>query len=160
MLTVRKIGAPFHEELAIGAVASGGLVVLNDEVIAQLRRRASRTSTSAPAVALRQLADQEAALPARPPGRPSPAAPSSSSTTAWPPARRCGPRSGRAHGRAGARSSSPCRSGRPTSCAELAALADEVVCPLQPADFSAVGQWYVDFSATTDADVLRLLAPG
>ena len=36
VLTVRKIGAPYHHELAIGAVASGGLVVLNDEVIAHL----------------------------------------------------------------------------------------------------------------------------
>ena len=36
VLTVRKIGTPHHEELAIGAVASGGLRVLNDELIAHL----------------------------------------------------------------------------------------------------------------------------
>jgi putative phosphoribosyl transferase len=37
-----------------------------------------------------------------------------------------------------------------------------VVCPLRPGDFSAVGQWYDDFSATTDAEVIELLdaAPG
>ena len=33
VLTVRKIGAPYHHELAICAVASGGLIVLNDQVI-------------------------------------------------------------------------------------------------------------------------------
>ena len=48
--------------------------------------------------------------------------------------------------------------GPPDTCAELATVADDVVCPLQPPDFMAVGQWYVDFSTTTDDDVLRLLA--
>jgi predicted phosphoribosyltransferase len=31
------------------------------------------------------------------------------------------------------------------------------VCPLRPVDFSAVGQWYDDFSATTDNEVVQLL---
>ena len=56
-----------------------------------------------------------------------------------------------------AASSSPCPS-VPDTCAELATVADDVVCPLQPPDFMAVGQWYVDFSTTTDDDVLWLLA--
>jgi predicted phosphoribosyltransferase len=45
------------------------------------------------------------------------------------------------------------------TCARLRRLADEVVCPLTPEPFSAVGQWYDDFSETTDEDVRILLAP-
>ena len=48
--------------------------------------------------------------------------------------------------------------GPPDACAELAELADVVVCPLRPPSFGAVGEWYDDFRATTDDDVLRLLA--
>ena len=48
--------------------------------------------------------------------------------------------------------------GPPDACAEVAELADELICPLQPPLFGAVGEWYADFSATTDEDVLRLLA--
>jgi putative phosphoribosyl transferase len=44
------------------------------------------------------------------------------------------------------------------SARALAARADEVVIPLIPADFYAVGQWYKDFSPTTDAEVTGLLA--
>ena len=40
----------------------------------------------------------------------------------------------------------------------LARSADEVVCLLQPVWFRAVGQWYVDFQQTSDAEVARLLA--
>jgi predicted phosphoribosyltransferase len=36
VIIVRKVGAPYHGELAIGAVASGGVVVINDDVIAHL----------------------------------------------------------------------------------------------------------------------------
>jgi predicted phosphoribosyltransferase len=41
--------------------------------------------------------------------------------------------------------------------ARLALEADEVVCPLRPARFFAVGEWYVDFSQTSDAEVERIL---
>lgn len=43
------------------------------------------------------------------------------------------------------------------SSASLRAIADEVVCPLIPRDFSSVGQWYDDFSQTEDAEVRALL---
>ena len=48
--------------------------------------------------------------------------------------------------------------GPPDTVAELAALADDVVCPRQPPGFVAVGEWYRDFSATTDDEVIALLA--
>jgi putative phosphoribosyl transferase len=37
-------------------------------------------------------------------------------------------------------------------------VADEVVCARMPATFQAVGQWYADFSPTTDAEIRRLLS--
>jgi putative phosphoribosyl transferase len=48
--------------------------------------------------------------------------------------------------------------GAPETCEALRAIADEVVCPLAPDPFSAVGLWYVDFSQTTDDEVRQLLS--
>ena len=45
----------------------------------------------------------------------------------------------------------------PTTVAEMARLADAVVSVVTPSPFAAIGQWYRDFSATTDADVVRIL---
>jgi predicted phosphoribosyltransferase len=50
--------------------------------------------------------------------------------------------------------------GSPDTVRALAAEADLVVCPLQPPDLGAVGAYYDDFSATTDAEVLALLGRG
>jgi predicted phosphoribosyltransferase len=44
------------------------------------------------------------------------------------------------------------------ACEELRQVADQVVCPLMPEPFSAVGLWYADFSETSDEEVRRLLA--
>ena len=44
------------------------------------------------------------------------------------------------------------------ACAMVAAAADECVCAMTPEPFQGVGIWYVDFSQTTDDDVLELLA--
>lgn len=48
--------------------------------------------------------------------------------------------------------------GAPDSVDRLSAIADEVVCVLMPDELVAVGQWYADFTQTTDAEVLALLA--
>jgi predicted phosphoribosyltransferase len=47
--------------------------------------------------------------------------------------------------------------GSAQACEQLAPIADEVVCPRIPRHFHAVGQWYRDFSETSDAEVSRLL---
>ncbi|MGP5608042.1 MULTISPECIES: phosphoribosyltransferase [Micrococcaceae] len=47
--------------------------------------------------------------------------------------------------------------GPPEVCAQLAAVADELVCPLQPEEFGAVGEFYANFAQVSDEDVLRLL---
>ncbi len=45
----------------------------------------------------------------------------------------------------------------PTTVTELARVADAVVCVATPSPFSAIGQWYRDFSPTTDDEVVRIL---
>jgi predicted phosphoribosyltransferase len=47
--------------------------------------------------------------------------------------------------------------GAPETCREFAAVADEIVCACAPDGFAAVGQWYRDFSQTTDDEVRELL---
>ena len=47
--------------------------------------------------------------------------------------------------------------GAPQTCAELAPVADEVICARMPEPFSAVGQWYVNFDQTEDDEVRELL---
>jgi predicted phosphoribosyltransferase len=47
--------------------------------------------------------------------------------------------------------------GAPETCREIGELADEVICGQSPESFSAVGQWYRDFSQTTDDEVHQLL---
>lgn len=152
----RKVGAPGHEELGIGAVAEG-----LDEVVI-LRSAASR-STSPPALeegvqrAQAEVARRVAAYRA---GRPLPEMRDRDVVLVD---------DGLATGvtaEAALRSLRARHPGRlvlaaPVCAAETAArlsrLADDVVCVWQPADFAAVGEWYDDFSQTTDEEVLRLL---
>jgi predicted phosphoribosyltransferase len=49
--------------------------------------------------------------------------------------------------------------GAPETCQQLANEADDVVCLEMPAAFRAVGQWYDDFSQTTDDQIRALLGP-
>jgi putative phosphoribosyl transferase len=157
VLAVRKIGTPGHTELAIGAIASGGLVVRNDALIAQLglRRRVVDKRLS---IARDELEQQERHLRG---DRPRPAldgrvvvlvddglATGATMRAAVLAVRTTVPR----------RIVVAVPVGPPDTCSELEAVADDVVCPLRPPLFVAVGQWYDDFSTTTDADVLRLLA--
>ncbi|MET0146737.1 MAG: phosphoribosyltransferase family protein [Ilumatobacteraceae bacterium] len=157
LLVVRKIGAPGHRELAIGAVASGGLVVTNGDVIAELGLR-SEDLAGPTALAREELAGRERRLRgdrARPPlaGRPivivdDGLATGASMRAAIQAVRTAGP----------GRLTVAVPVGPPDTCAALAALADDVVCLWQPVGFSAVGEWYVDFGETTDDEVLQLLA--
>jgi len=48
--------------------------------------------------------------------------------------------------------------GAPSTCEELEKDADEVVCPFRPESFQGVGQWYRDFSQTTDSEVRSYLS--
>jgi hypothetical protein len=82
VFVVRKLGVPGHEELAMGAIASGGVQVMNEQTLDWNANGASWCGGSActAATALRSTSQDE---------------PSSSSMTDWPPDRRCEPRSTR-----------------------------------------------------------------
>lgn len=153
---VRKLGVPGHEELAMGAIASGGVRVLNPDVLDQLRIAPKWVDVVA-AQELEELTRREAAYRD---GRPAPdvrgktvilvddgLATGASMKAAVAALRERGP----------ARIVAAVPVGARETCQELAELADEVVCAETPDPFFAVGSWYVDFDQTTDAEVRELL---
>jgi predicted phosphoribosyltransferase len=156
VLVVRKIGVPGHEELAMGAVADGGMVVRNEDVIrgAGIAPAAVEAAIHAETneVRRRQQAYRGGRQPADLAGRvvvlvDDGLATGASMRVAVAAARYGHPRSIIVAVPVGAA----------TTCDELATEADEVVCPLRPADFRAVGLWYEDFTQTTDDEVQNLL---
>ena len=157
VLTVRKIGTPGHVELAIGAIASGGLVVRNDDLIARLGLSDADVAARV-AVARQELDERDARLRG---DRPPPALAGVTVVLVD---------DGLATGAtmraavAAVRTAGPTRVivavpvGPPDTVAELTTEADDVVCPRQPPDFMAVGEWYREFGETTDAEVVALLS--
>ena len=156
VFVVRKLGVPGHRELAMGAIASGGARVLNREVIAWYGVKPSAIEATA-AEELAELERRERLY--RKDREP---APISQHTIIL-------VDDGLATGAtmkaavAALRARRPARIvvavpvGSPASCAQLRAVADEVVCPREPEDFAAVGQFYADFEQTSDAEVRELL---
>jgi putative phosphoribosyl transferase len=154
---VRKLGLPGHEELAMGAIASGGTRVLNQEVVSQLniseevienvaaeeqqeltrRERAYRGERPVPNVHDRTVILVDDGL-----------ATGSTMRAAVAALRRQNP----------ARIIVAVPVGSHETCAELEREADEVVCAGMPEPFYAVGLWYDDFTQTTDEEVHDLLA--
>jgi putative phosphoribosyl transferase len=153
---VRKLGVPGREELAFGAIASGGARVLNRDVVASL----GIDSETIEAVAAREQTELERRAEAyrgtaEPPevrGRTAILVDDGLATGA----------SMRAAVEA-VRGLEPERvvvavpAAAPQTCDELAADVDEIVCLLRPEPFFAVGMWYADFSETTDDEVRALL---
>src|SRR5688572_6612914 len=153
---VRKLGVPAHEELAMGAIASGGVRVLNKDVVKALnispdiieivtgsetaelarRERAYRGDRPAPSVKDRVvfLIDDGLATGAT-----------------------------MRAGIAALKLQDPKKIvvavpiAAPETCDAFRDEADEVVCAGTPRPFYGVGQWYVDFSQTTDEEVRELL---
>jgi predicted phosphoribosyltransferase len=156
LLVVRKLGFPGHEELAIGAVASGGALVLNDEVLAMadldhaaLEDRAGRGRQDVDDLERRLRGD-------RPPlaldGTTAVLVDDGLATGATMRVAAVAAR------RAGAtRVVIAVPVGSPEAVRALDGLADEVVCLLVPANLRAVGLYYRDFSPVEEAEVRRLL---
>ncbi|BBY20053.1 hypothetical protein MSTO_02580 [Mycobacterium stomatepiae] len=154
---VRKLGLPHFSELAMGALASGGGVVMNDNVVASLHITEEQ---------VREVIDSETAELARREhayrgGRP-PADPRGKIVILVD--------DGIATGASmlaavqAIRAAAPVSIvvavpvGPPSACRELAQVADDVVCTTMPPGFEAVGQVYGDFHQVGDQEVRQLLS--
>jgi predicted phosphoribosyltransferase len=156
LFMVAKIGLPGRVELAVGALASGGVRVLNERVI----RAAGIAPEELEALAERtagKLAERERRYRGeRPPpavaGRTVVLVDDGLATGATMRAAITALRELRAARIVAAVPVAP-----PSTCAALSSLVEEIVCVHQPEPFVAVGAWYEDFSPTGDAEVQRLL---
>jgi len=157
VFVVRKLGVPGYEELAMGAVATGGVLVLNDQLVERL----GIPQHIIDAVAARErqeLARRERLYRSgRPPldvrGRTVILVDDGLATGAT------------MHAAIQAlRQQNPARivvavpTASPETCEEIRARVDDVICGITPEPFDAVGRWYRDFSQTTDDEVGVLLA--
>jgi putative phosphoribosyl transferase len=153
---VRKLGVPGHEELAMGAIASGGLVLLNEEMVRALGIGRSLINE----VISTQRAELERRDRQYRGDRPPPDMRGKTVTLID---------DGLATGAsmraavATLRQQHPARTvvavpiAAPSTCAELGEEVDEIVCARTPEPFRAVGLWYEDFTQTTDDEVRDLL---
>jgi predicted phosphoribosyltransferase len=158
IFVVRKLGVPGQEELAMGAVASGGIRVLNADVITTLGTRALEAIEQETERELLEISRREADYRG---ARPFPELREKKVILVD---------DGLATGatmRAAARAVRQRQPARliiavpvaaESSCREMRAEADEVVCALTPEPFFGVSQFYDDFRQTTDEEVRHLLA--
>jgi predicted phosphoribosyltransferase len=159
VLIVRKLGVPGHEEFAMGAIASGGARVMNDEVVRMLRIGTAQIEAAAQAEAI-ELARRErvyrGARPALAVARRSVLLVDDGLATGA--TMRAAARAVRAMGPARIVIAVP--TGARSTCEALRREADELVCATMPEPFRAVGCWYEDFGQTSDEEVQGLLGDG
>lgn len=155
-LVVRKLGFPGHEELAMGAIASGDIRIINEDLV----RAAELSDEQIAAVAAeeqRELERQERELRdgAPPPeveGRTVVLVDDGLATGST---MRAAIAALRAQGAGAIVVGVPTAS--PEACGALVRDADDVVCARTPQPFRAVGAWYENFEQVTDEEVRRLL---
>ncbi len=153
---VRKLGVPGQEELGFGAIAQGGVRVLNDDLVDEL----GLPTAVVDRVARREQEELDRRDALYRNGRPFPSvrdrvviivddglATGATMEAAVTALRRLSPARVVVASPVGARE----------TCARLTRVADEVVCAAMPEGFAAVGQWYEDFTQTTDEQVRALL---
>jgi predicted phosphoribosyltransferase len=157
VFVVRKLGVPGREELAMGAIASGGVRVLNDEVV----RHLAISPGIIDAVAERESLEIERREREYRGDRPRPDVRGRLVILVD---------DGLATGSTMKAAVSALRLQSPrwivvavpvaaaASREEFRFIADQVVCARAPEEFSAVSEWYDDFSQTSDREVRRLLA--
>ncbi len=156
VFVVRKLGVPGYSELAMGAIASGGLTLLSSELIAQLgisqeavetaiareaeelarRERLYRRNRPALDVAGKTVILVDDGL-----------ATGATMRAAVAAVRKLGPKS----------IVVAVPTAASESCAELRSVSDGCVCVTTPEYFRAVGEWYVNFDQTTDDEVRQLI---
>jgi predicted phosphoribosyltransferase len=159
VFSVRKLGCPDHEELAFGAVATGGVQVMDSEIIngeelrfddiavvvdrerEELERRERLYRAGKPPLDVAGmtvvLVDDGLATGA-------------TMLAAVEAVRKLGPR----------RVVAAVPVAPPETCAKLRAVVDELVCLRSPRAFYSVGSWYDDFGQTSDDEVIACLARG
>ncbi len=153
---VRKLGVPGHEELAMGAAAPGNIRILNDEVVRDMH---------IPHAMIDAVAEQEQQEIARRErayrdDRPTPALDGKivllvDDGLATGASMRAALRALRLYHPARIVVAVP--TAAPSTCDELRAEADDVICAITPESFRAVGFWYKYFTQTTDDEVRTLL---
>jgi predicted phosphoribosyltransferase len=153
---VRKLGVPGFEELAVGAIASGGVRVLNEEVANAL----PNADEIIEAVTQRESAELERREHEYRDGRPAPELQNKTvilidDGLATGATMRAAVKALRQRGAAKIVVAVPV--GPPDTCKEFEEVADEVVCASAPEFFQAVGQYYEDFSQTSDDEVREFL---
>src|SRR5881397_2124726 len=146
---VRKLGVPGFEELAVGAIASGGVRVLNEDVLRALPN-ADETIES---ITARETAELERREQSYRYGRPAPELRDRvvilvDDGLATGATMRAAVAALRQRGVAKIVVAAPV--GAPDTCRELEQEADETICAIAPEFFQAVGQYYEDFSQTSD----------
>jgi predicted phosphoribosyltransferase len=154
---VRKLGVPGHEELAMGAIASGGVRVMNDQVMRILpisRDMVERVAAEEQQeLARRERLYRDGRPPADVRGRTvvlvdDGLATGSTMRAAVTALRQLGPK----------KIVVAVPVGSPDACAEFADEADDAICAAKPEPFYAVGYWYANFDPTSDDEVRALLA--
>jgi putative phosphoribosyl transferase len=153
---VRKLGLPGHEELAMGAIATGGVRVLNRELVSELRIP-DRIIDAVTAREERELTRREREYRGE---RPAPAVAGRTvilvdDGLATGSTMRAAAEALREEGAARLVVAVPV--GPIETCEEFRSEVDEIVCGLMPEPFSGVGRWYEDFSQTSDEEVRDLL---
>jgi len=153
---VRKLGTPGQLELAMGAIASGGVVFVNADVMQALGLPPSAIDTAVRREQVELERREEAYRGHRP------RLPLEGRTVILIDDGLATGSSMRAAARAVA-AQKPARVvvavpvAAPSTCADLGREVDEIVCAYTPVDFAAVGHWYDDFTQTEDAEVQQLL---
>ncbi len=156
VFVVRKLGVPGFEELAAGAIASGGVRVLNEDVV----RALPNADQLIESVTEKETVELERREQTYRDGRPAPELRNRvvilvDDGLATGATMRAALAALRQRGVAKIVVAAPV--GAPDTCRELEREADETICAICPEFFHAVGQYYEDFSQTSDEEVRELL---
>ncbi|WP_207387340.1 phosphoribosyltransferase [Legionella rowbothamii] len=153
---VRKLGVPEHEEYALGAIASGGVIFFNEELVHGLHINSTAINEV--------LQKEEQELERRDKvylGNKSPLQLTGKNVILVD--------DGIATGYTMRAAIVAVKQKNPaelivavpvaarSTCAEMASLVNKIICPLQPANLYTVGLWYDDFSQTSDEEVMHLM---
>lgn len=157
LMVVRKLGTPGHEELAMGAIASGGICVLNEQIVAEL----GISDEAIERVAARERAELERRLKAYRGERARPHIEDNCAILVD---------DGVATGATMRAAITALRSEGPAKVIvavpvaafdtlnKLRSEADEVVCLATPQPFGAIGGWYLSFPQISDEEVRSILS--